>query len=99
MYGKVKGTMTEDTPHQPVSEKGKIRARVAERIMEEAKKGNIKATIARAADFYGSRSMNSFFDSMVLDKYKKGQKAMWLGDPKKLHSFTYVPDTGKALYL
>jgi nucleoside-diphosphate-sugar epimerase len=67
--------------------------------MEEVKAGNVQATIARAADFYGAESMNSFLDSMVLSKYAEGEKAMWLGKPDTLHSFTYVPDAGKAMYL
>jgi nucleoside-diphosphate-sugar epimerase len=67
--------------------------------MSESAKGTINATIARGADFYGAESMNSFFDAMVLDKFAKKKKAMWLGDPSKKHSFTYVRDAGRALYL
>jgi len=63
-----------------------------------AKAGNINATIARAANFYGAETMNNFFDSILLEKYAKKKKAMWLGNPKTMHSFTYVPDAGKALY-
>ncbi|MEO5564782.1 MAG: NAD-dependent epimerase/dehydratase family protein, partial [Chitinophagaceae bacterium] len=55
-YGHVTGPMTEDTPYNPSSKKGEIRAGVAEQLMNEAKKDNIKATIARAADFYGAES-------------------------------------------
>jgi len=99
MYGLVKGDMTENTPYQPSSRKGEVRARIAEQLMQEANAGNIKATIARAADFYGAESLNSFYDSMVLAKYAKKQKAMWLGNADAKHSFTYVPDTGKALYI
>jgi nucleoside-diphosphate-sugar epimerase len=98
MYGHVEGVMTEETPHNPSSIKGAIRARIAEQLMNEAKAGNLRATIARAADFYGAETLNSFYDSMVLVKYAKKQKAMWLGNTKAKHSFTYVPDTGKALY-
>jgi nucleoside-diphosphate-sugar epimerase len=98
MYGLVKGTMTEETPYNPVSVKGEIRAKIAEQLMNEARSGNITATIARAADFYGAESLNSVFDSMVLMKYSKKQKAMWLGNTDVKHSFTYVPDTGEALY-
>jgi nucleoside-diphosphate-sugar epimerase len=36
---------------------------------------------------------------MVLDKYASKQSAQWIGDPKVLHNFTYIPDTGKAMYL
>jgi len=99
MYGLVNGPMLENTPYNPVSVKGEVRARIATQLMEEVKSGNIRATIARAADFYGTDSMNSFLDSMVLDKFAKHQTAQWIGDPKKLHNFTYIPDTGKAMYL
>jgi nucleoside-diphosphate-sugar epimerase len=99
MYGRVFGPMTENTPYQPISVKGEIRARVAEKLMAEAKAGNIQATIARAADFYGAESLNSFYDSMVLAKYAQKSKAMWLGNPDAKHTFTYVPDAGKAMAL
>jgi len=98
MYGRVNGVMTENTPYNPASKKGEIRAKIAEQLMNEARSGNIRASIARAADFYGAESMNSFFDSMVLARFAKKQKAMWLGNASAKHSFTYVPDTGKALY-
>ncbi|MGV3503465.1 MAG: NAD-dependent epimerase/dehydratase family protein [Adhaeribacter sp.] len=99
MYGPVAGAMTEDSPYRPVSKKGEIRARIATQLMDEVRAGNLNATIARAADFYGAESLNSFFDSLVLSKYARGGKAMWLGDPDSKHSFTYVPDAAKAVYL
>jgi nucleoside-diphosphate-sugar epimerase len=99
MYGLVKGPMTEETAYNPISEKGKVRAGIANMLMDEIKAGNIQATIARAADFYGTNSMNSFFDMMVLDKYAKKQTAQWMGDVNKLHSFCYIPDMGRAMYL
>src|SRR4030095_5078525 len=86
-YGLVKGPMTEETPYNPNSKKGEIRARIAEQLMDEAKKGNIKASIARAADFYGADPLKSFFDGIVLQKFAKGKKAMWLGNPDTLPSF------------
>jgi nucleoside-diphosphate-sugar epimerase len=99
MYGLVKGPMLESEVYNPTSVKGEVRAKVATQLMDEVKAGNVQATIARSADFYGAESMNSFLDSMVLSKYAKGEKAMWLGKPDTLHSFTYVPDAGKAMYL
>lgn len=98
MYGQVEGAMTESTPYKPCSVKGEIRAKIADLLMREARAGNINATIARAADFYGAETLNSFYDSMVLAKYARKQKAMWLGNAHMKHSFTYVPDTGRALY-
>lgn len=97
MYGRVQGPMTENTPNRPSSVKGEIRAKIAESLMQEIKAGRLKGSIARAADFYGSESLNSFFDFMVLAKFAKKEKAMWMGDPNTLHSFTYVPDAAKAM--
>lgn len=99
MYGLVNGPMLETTPYNPSSKKGEVRAKIATLLMEEVKAGNIQATIARAADFYGTDSMNSFLDMMVLNKYAAGQRAQWIGDSRVLHNFTFIPDTGKAMYL
>jgi nucleoside-diphosphate-sugar epimerase len=99
MYGLVDGTMTEETPYKPVSEKGKVRVKIADQLMAEVKAGKIQASILRAADFYGTDSKNSSFDMMVLDKYAQKQSAQWVGDPKVKHNFTYIPDAGKAMYL
>ncbi len=99
MYGHVQGAMTEETPYNPTSAKGEVRARIAENLMHEVKAGNLRATIARAPDFYGTESLNSFYDSMVLAKYAQKAKAMWLGNPASQHSFIYIPDAGKAVYL
>ena len=91
--------MKEDTPYDPVSIKGEVRAKIATRLIEEAKAGNITASIARGADFYGTESMNSFFDGMVLNKYAKKERALWIGKPDARHNFSYIPDMGKGMYL
>src|SRR6185312_11507764 len=52
MYGKTSGPMTEESPYNPSSRKGDLRARLATRLMSEVRKGNITAAIARSADFY-----------------------------------------------
>jgi nucleoside-diphosphate-sugar epimerase len=98
-YGLVNGPMLETTPYNPCSVKGEVRAKIATQLLDEAKAGNIKATIARGADFYGTESMNGILDLMVLDKYAKKQKGQWIGDPKMLHNFSYIPDMGKGMYL
>jgi nucleoside-diphosphate-sugar epimerase len=99
MYGLVNGPMTEDTPYNPSSEKGKVRVGIANKLMAEVKAGNIRASIARGADFYGTENMNASFDMMLLDKYAKNQTAQWVGNPNTLHNFSYIPDMGKGMYL
>jgi nucleoside-diphosphate-sugar epimerase len=100
MYGKVNGQMTEDTPINPSSKKGEIRARIASQLLSEIKTGNLTGIIARAADFYGpftEKSSVPFF--LVIQKLANGKKAQWLVNAKTKHSFTFTGDCGKALYI
>jgi nucleoside-diphosphate-sugar epimerase len=96
-YGLVKGTMTEETTFNPTSKKGEVRAKIATHLLEEIKAGNLQGMIVRAADFYGPNVLLSLTHSMVTEKLKAKKSAQWIGDPKKIHSFTYTPDAGKAV--
>ncbi|NML38590.1 NAD-dependent epimerase/dehydratase family protein [Chitinophaga sp. G-6-1-13] len=99
-YGLVNGPMTETTPYNPISKKGKIRAAIATQLMDEVKAGRITATIARAADFYGpGADKTGFLNLLIIDKFKKKSSAMWLGKDNVTHSYTFTPDAGKGLYL
>ena len=95
-YGKVNGWMTEETPIDPCSEKGIIRAKLDEMIMYDVERGNLQAIIARAADFYGPNTPLSFVNMMVIDNYLKGKKAQWMIDENFKHSLTYTPDAAEA---
>lgn len=100
MYGKVSGLMTEETPFNPCSKKGKIRADIAQQLLNEIHSGSLKGLIARSADFYGSSATKTSVPNMlVFDNFAKGKKAQWLVDANLPHSYTYIPDVGKALYL
>ncbi len=100
MYGKVNGEMTENTPYNPCSKKGEIRARVATMLEEEMKNDNIKAVIARAADLYGPFGTKTSLPFIfVIDKLMKSKKAQWLVSDNKKHSFTYTIDTAKGMVL
>jgi nucleoside-diphosphate-sugar epimerase len=95
-YGKVDGWMTEETPYNPCSKKGKIRFGVISVMLEEMKKGNLQVLIARAPDFYGPDTPNSFLNVMVFDNFRKGKKAQLFVSANKKHSLIYTPDAGKA---
>ncbi|MEO6550407.1 MAG: NAD-dependent epimerase/dehydratase family protein, partial [Ferruginibacter sp.] len=72
--GKVNGPMTEESPFNPASKKGIVRAAIANQLLDEMKAGNITAIIARSADFYGPGCTNSVFNSFVTDKMAKEKK-------------------------
>lgn len=96
-YGLVKVPMTEATPYNPISKKGEVRATIATMLMDEVKSGNLNAMIIRAADFYGPGAKLSLIHSAVTERLKAGKKAQWIGDPKKIHTFTYTPDAGRTV--
>ncbi len=88
--------MTEECPVNPCSKKGDVRAKIAGMVMDEVKKGNLKAVIARSADFYGPGKINSVLMLSVYENFLKGKKANWLSSVDYKHSFTYTPDAAKA---
>lgn len=99
MYGKVDGWMTEETPIKPTSLKGRIRAQLVEMLLQEVRSGQLKALIARSADFYGPNTPTSALTVMVLENFKNGKKPQWMVNDRVKHSFTYVPDAARATAL
>jgi len=91
--------MTEDTPVNPSSKKGKVRAQIAQMLLAEIANGTVTALIARAADFYGPNIGNSLISESVVNKFRLGKSATWLGSADKVHSFTYTPDAARATAL
>jgi nucleoside-diphosphate-sugar epimerase len=89
--------MTEESPVNPSSKKGKIRAQIAQLIMDEVKAGKLTALIARSADFYGPGIKNSsMLNETVIKPLSLGKKANLMGGAGFKHSYTYTPDAGKA---
>ncbi len=96
-YGLVEGAMTEETPLNPISKKGEVRAAIATTLMNEIKAGNLDGMIVRSADFYGPGALLSMTHETITLKLKTSKGPQWLGDPKKIHTFTYTPDAGKCV--
>ncbi len=100
MYGKVDGKMTEETPYNPCSSKGEIRAKIAALLQDEIKQKKINAIIARSADFYGPYATKTSLPYVLaIDKLMHGKSAQWLVDVNMRHSYTYTIDCAKGLYL
>ena len=89
--------MTENSRKAPATRKGKVRLDLLNMIFNAIKEKGILALIARSADFYGKDVATGFLNIGVIDKLKKGSKAMWQSDAGKIHSFTFVPDAAKAV--
>ena len=100
MYGRVDGPMTEETPYNPCSRKGEVRARIARQLQEETKSGAVRACIARAADFYGPYADRTAVPHvLVLDRLMAGKKAQWLVDASLPHSLAFTRDSARGMAL
>jgi len=83
--------MTEETPINPPSKKGKVRAEISALLLSKMKEGKIKALIARSADFYGSSIYkNIMLAETVFAPLNNGKTANWMGSDKVKHSYTYT---------
>jgi nucleoside-diphosphate-sugar epimerase len=97
MYGKVSGPMTEETPFNPCSKKGEIRAKIATTLINEWKAGALTGMIARSADFYGPDTRNGVPNLLVFEPFARKKKASWLVNDSVPHSFTYTRDAAQSL--
>lgn len=97
MYGRVSGPMTEETPFNPCSNKGEIRAKIATTLIDEWKSGALTGLIARSADFYGPDARNGVPHVLVFEPLARKKKASWLVNDSVPHSLTYVPDAARSL--
>jgi nucleoside-diphosphate-sugar epimerase len=97
MYGRVSGAMTEESPFNPCSKKGEVRARIATTLIDEWKSGALVAMIARSADFYGPDTRNGVPNLLVFEPFARKRRASWLVNDSVPHSFTYTPDAAQSL--
>ncbi|GLW90540.1 NAD-dependent epimerase/dehydratase family protein [Actinokineospora globicatena] len=94
MYGPTGGApMTEETPHRATSHKGRLRSEIADRYLSS----DVPVTLARAADFYGPRVINSALGGAVFFPALQGAPVYALGDIDQPHAYSYIGDVARAL--
>lgn len=96
MYGDTDGQpICEDSPYQPHTKKGRVRAEMAKAVMDAHRAGKVRAAIGRASNFFGpdDRTVTDFAIRPALI----GKTVNLLGQLDQPHSFSYVPDFGKLL--
>lgn len=106
MYGNTNGqVMTEESPlrysgYEMVKgkpQKGKIRALMANTLLQAHQEGKLAVAIGRASDFFGPGVVNSAIGKTFFEPIIKGRAANVLGDPAQLHTLTYIKDFANAL--
>ena len=91
--------MTEETPINPISEKGKVRAEISRMLMNAVEKNKVEALIARAPDFYGPGLVNTMFYQTVYSNLLKDKSPQWFGKLDAIHNYIFSKDIGKAVPL
>ena len=100
MYGPTHGVpMTEDTPHNAPTRKGKSRAQLHNDLMAAHNAGTVRAVSGRASDFFGPLGLNSAVGERVFYPALKGDTIQMLGDIDLPHTYSYTPDIGKGLVI
>ncbi len=96
MYGDTNGRpITENLPYDVHTKKGKVRAAMSEALMAADKSGKVRVAIGRASDFIGPEYYIGA-DQLIYPAIA-GKTANAVGNLDVLHSFTFVPDIGKAM--
>ena len=89
--------MREDHPQQPPSRKGRVRKAVDDRLWRAVQQDGLRLVIGRSADFYGPGVRNSMLYAAAIERQLQGKAAQWLGNPDRLHSYTFAPDAARGL--
>ena len=89
--------MRENHPLTAAGPKGSTRARMANELLAASSSGRLRATLARASDFYGPGVVNSSLGERVLPKVLKGEAVSVLGRIDQPHSMSYMPDVVRTM--
>lgn len=88
----------EDTPMRPCSEKGELRAMLAEELFEAHRRGEVEVTSGRASDFFGPNTpLSVLFNARALARLRAGKSVEVFGDPEMPHGYSFTPDVARGL--
>ncbi len=95
MYGQFDGCLSEDCPVQPNTKKGRVRAAMAQEVLDAHAAGKVRAAIGRASDFFGPDDPS--LTSYAIRPAVEGKTLNLMGRADQPHTFTYVADFGRLL--
>jgi len=95
MYGHFTGSLREDAPLAPNTRKGKVRAAMAQAVLDAHAAGKVRAAIGRASDFFGPDDTS--LTGYAIQPALEGKTVNLMGSTSQLHTFTYIADFGRLL--
>jgi nucleoside-diphosphate-sugar epimerase len=98
-YGRTGGRpMSEDTRQAPCSRKGEIRARLHDNLLTAVRRGEVRAAIGRASDFFGPGAWaGSFLGERFWPRVIAGRTGMLFANPDVRHTFHFSRDVSAGL--
>jgi nucleoside-diphosphate-sugar epimerase len=96
-YGPVRGPLTETLTARATGPNGRVRAMLADQLLEAHAVGTVRATIGRASDFYGPWGRQSMAGERLFEPALAGKPTQVLGDPDMAHTFTFLGDFARGL--
>ena len=100
MYGDTDGKpMTEGTPSNAHTRKGRVRGEISKAAFEAHKAGRLRVTSARGGNFFGPWGTDSTMGARAFYPLLRGKPAQLIGHTGLPHTHTYTKDFGVALVL
>jgi len=81
----------------PCSRKGEVRARVAERLFDAHRRGEVRAVSGRASDYYGPGGTLTYLGDPFWKPALAGRKVWAPANPDAVHTYHYIPDVAAGL--
>lgn len=99
MYPQTAEPQTENTAFRPYGEKGRVRAAIAEALLNAMEAKRMTAMICRAPEFYGPGKTQSITNASIIDPLIQGKAARVFLRDDTLRSLIYTPDASRAMAL
>lgn len=100
MYGSTNGQpIREDLPYNATGARGSTRALMARELIEAHKNGKVQVTIGRASDYFGPGAPQATIGKQAFVAALRGKTAQVVIHADQPHTYTYVPDIGRALVM
>lgn len=87
----------EDAPQRPRTRKGAIRVEMERRLREGAERGQFRAIVLRAGDFFGPGAANNWFSQGLVTPGRPVTRIQQPGTDGVGHQWAYLPDVAAAM--
>jgi nucleoside-diphosphate-sugar epimerase len=88
--------LTENSPQNPLTRKGRIRVEMEQRLQGAAAAG-VRTLIVRAGDYFGPRAGNTWFSQGLLAGQREPRRVFYPGPRDLGHAWAYLPDVAETI--